>query len=79
MFPFFNCYEIPQLKCKFKRLSISPQRMAWIVKIMLIIEEKSFFHTNKCKCMSVNVEIELPICEENGHVFPCSISNPDLF
>ena len=37
------------------------------------------FHTNKCKCMSLNVGIELPVCERNRHVFPCSISNPYLF
>ena len=43
-----------------------------------ICREK-FFHTNKYKCISLNVQIELPNCEGNGHVSPCSISNPDLF
>ena len=34
---------------------------------------EKFFHTNKCKCMSLIVVIELPISEGNGHVFLCSV------
>ena len=43
------------------------------------LERKVFFHTNKCKCMSLNVKMELLIYGGNGHVFSCSISNSDLF
>ena len=39
---------------------------------------EKFFRTNKCNYMPLNVGIELPVFEGNGHVFPCSISNPDL-
>ena len=37
--------------------------------------EKFFFHTNECKCMSLNFATELTICEGNRHVSACSISN----
>ena len=60
-------------------MAVSPQHMTLVVKTLLTIVEKSFFHTNKCKCVSLNVRIELPICEVNGHVFSRSISNPDMF
>ena len=30
---------------------------------MLAIVEKGFFPTNKCKYMSLNVRIELPVCD----------------
>ena len=39
---------------------------------------EKYFHTNKCNYMSLNVGIELPVFEGNGHGFSCSISNPDL-
>ena len=32
-----------------------------------------------CNCMSLNVGIELLICEGNGHIFRCSVTNTDLF
>ena len=68
-FPFLKCYQIPQLNCKFKRLVVSPRYIALLVKIKLTIVGESFFHTNKCKSMSVNVGAELPVCEGKGHVF----------
>ena len=37
--------------------------------------EKFFFHTNECKCMSLNFATELTICEGNRHVSTCTISN----
>ena len=37
------------------------------------------FLTNKCKCMSQIVGMEIPIREGNGNDFPRLISNPDLF
>ena len=40
---------------------------------------ENFFRTNKCKRVSINVGIELSICEENGNLFPCSVSVPKLF
>ena len=79
VFLIFSCSHIPQLNHKFKNVVVSPHHMTLLVQIMLIIVGKSFFHTNKCKCMSLNVRIEVPICERNGHVFPFSISNPHLF
>ena len=39
---------------------------------------EKYFHISKTDCMSVNVGMEPPICKGSGHVFPCSISNPDL-
>lgn len=39
--------------------------------------EKTIFHTNKCSYMSLDVRMVLPICEENGHVFPYSVSKSD--
>ena len=38
--PFFNCYQIPQLNCKYKILSVSPQRMTMLVKIKLTRRDK---------------------------------------
>ena len=73
MFPFYNCYQIPQLISKFKRFVVNPQ------PTLANNCKKKFFHNNKCKYMSIKVETELPICKENGHVFLWSISNPDLF
>ena len=58
---------------------IELQRMTLLMKIMPTIVEKSFFHTNKCKCMSLNVRIEILISKRNENVFRCSILNPDLF
>ena len=76
MFLFSSCYQIPQLYCKFKILAVS----AWLAgEIHTNNFRDRFFHTNKCKCMSLNVRVELPICERTGHVFPYLISNPDLF
>ena len=79
MFPFFNCYQIPQLNLKFKRLVVSPQRMTLLVKNILTIVEKNIFHTKKCQWMSLNRRIELPVREGNGNIFPCSVSKPELF
>ena len=39
----FQLLLIPQLNYKFKRLTISPQRMTLLVNIMLRIVDKSFF------------------------------------
>ena len=43
MFLFFNCYQIPQLNWRLKRLAVIPQSMALLVKILVTILEKSFF------------------------------------
>ena len=40
---------------------------------------ETFFYTKKCKCMNLNIGTGIPICVRNGHVFPYSISNPNLF
>ena len=49
MFPFFNCSQNPQVNFKFKTLTVSPQCMTLLVKIMLVIVEKQIFQTKKCK------------------------------
>ena len=41
MFPLFNCYQILQLNCKFKRLVVRPKYLTLLVEIMLKIAEKS--------------------------------------
>ena len=61
MFPFSNCFQIPALNCKFKRLTISPQRMTLLVKIMLTVVDKG------------------PYWEGSEYVFPCTISDLELF
>ena len=58
--PIFSCYQIPQLIFDFKKVTISPERMTLLLEKKTILE-KSFFHTNECKCMSLNVKIELLI------------------
>ena len=40
---------------------------------------ENLFHTNKCNYMSLNLGMERPVFQGNGHVFPCCISNSDLF
>ena len=40
--------------------------------------EKIVFHTIKCKYMSLNVGVELPIWKANGHVSSYSVFNPGL-
>ena len=72
MFKFFDCYQIPQLNCKFKRLVVSPQRMIVAGENHANNFKEKFFYTNKC--MLLNIGIELPICEGNGYDFPCSVS-----
>ena len=37
-----------------------------------------FCHTIKCKYISLNFGVELPIWEGNKHVFSCSVLNPVL-
>ena len=54
-------------------------RVNHLVKIMPRTVEKRFFYTKKCKCMNLNIGTGIPICVRNGHVFPYSISNPNLF
>ena len=44
MLKFFNCYQIAQLNCKFKRLAVSPQVHELLEKIMPTIVEKFFSH-----------------------------------
>ena len=43
MFLFFNCYQIPQLSYKFKRLAISLHHIILMVKIMLTFVGKICF------------------------------------
>ena len=43
MFLLFNCYHIPQLSYKFKRLAISLHHIILMVKIMLTFVEKIYF------------------------------------
>ena len=53
--PVFQLLVDSQLNCIFKRLTVSPQGIILLVKIIVTIIKKAFFHTNKCKCMSLNV------------------------
>ena len=76
--PFFNCCQIPQLNCKFKGLTVIPQRMILLVKIILKVNKGKFSRTIKCLHMPVSVWIGLPVCEVKRHVFPCSVSNSYL-
>ena len=69
MFPFFNCYQFPQLNCKFKRLAYSPQGMNLLAKIMPITP----------KSMSLNAGTEVLICKENGHVFRAHFQTKTYF
>ena len=39
-----------------------------MVQIMPDICRENLFHTSKCKCLSLDVGIELSICEENRHL-----------
>ena len=43
LFPFYNCYQVSQRNCKFKRLAFSPRCMTFLVKIMRTMVGKSFF------------------------------------
>ena len=67
MSPVFNCYQIPQFNCKFKKLAVSPQPMTGENHAFNC--RNNFFHTNKCKSISLNFGMELPIYDGRGHVF----------
>ena len=38
-----------------------------------------FFHTNKCKCISLNVVVKLPICEETKMFFRAKFQTQTCF
>ena len=56
--------------------------ITFLINFKLTVVEKKLINvrnTNKYKYRSLNIEMELPIYEEYGHVISCSISNSDLF
>ena len=63
-----RCYPIPQINCKLESLAVSLQRMTLLVNFKQTFVEKKLINvinTNKCKCKSLNIEMELPIYDGN--------------